>query len=81
MQAENPETIPLIHEELSVVKPMFILHLKQGIEMTHQIPGAKSPRSVQEVDLKRNLPPVADYDAFVFRDAFAELCQRHQITR
>jgi len=68
----------LIHDELTSVKEMFVLSLKDGRQEEHQIPGATQKRTVKEVDLKTVLPPIAAYNAITFQKAFAELRQRHQ---
>lgn len=68
----------LLKEELTSVKQMFVLSLKDGRPEEHQIPGATQTRPVTEVDLQTVLPPIADYDAVAFQKAFAELRQRHK---
>ena len=69
---------PLMTEELTSVKEMFILSLKNGRLEDHLIPGATQSRPVTAVDLKIVLPPIANYDAIAFQKAFAEFRQRIQ---
>lgn len=76
---EQGASSPLVNEDLTSVKAMFVLTLKDGREADHQIPGAEPKKtSVNEVDLEKVLPPIAKYDAIAFQKAFAELRQRHQ---
>ena len=75
---EKGATSPLISEELTSVREMFVLSLKDGRQEEHQIPGATQKRPVKEVDLQTVLPPIAKYDAITFQKAFAELRQRNQ---
>ena len=76
LRVEKETASPLISEELTSVKEMFLLSLKDGRQEEHQIPGAPRTRPVREVDLKTVLPPIANYDAIAFQKAFAELRQR-----
>ena len=76
-RVEKGTASPLIREELTSVKSMFVLSLTDGRPAEHQIPGG-TKQIVKEVDLKTVLPPIADYDAIAFRNAFEELRQRHQ---
>jgi len=75
---EQGASSPLISEQLTSVKEMFVLSLKDGRQAEHQIPGAAQKRPVKEVDLQKVFPPIADYDAIAFQKAFAELRQRIQ---
>ena len=75
---EQGASSPLVDEELTSVKQMFVLKLKDGRPAKHQIPGAAEESDVKEVDLKTVLPPIANYDAIAFQKVFAELRQLHQ---
>lgn len=77
LRAEAGTASPLMTEELTSVRAMFVLSLKDGRQEEHQIPGASQTRPVKEVDLQTVLPPIADYDAMTFQKAFAELRQRN----
>ncbi|MBC7964378.1 MAG: hypothetical protein H7Z17_00515 [Fuerstia sp.] len=77
LRAEAGTASPLMTEELTSVKAMFVLSLKDGRQEEHQIPGAPQKRPVKEIDLQTVLPPIADYDAMTFQKAFAELRQRN----
>ena len=75
---EQGASSQLVDEELTSVKQMFVLKLKDGRPAKHQIPGAAEESDVKEVDLKTVLPPIANYDAIAFQKVFAELRQLHQ---
>ena len=77
-RVEKGASSPFISEQLTSVKEMFVLSLKDGRQEEHQIPGAAQKRPVNEVDLRTVLPPIAAYDAIAFQKAFAELRQRIQ---
>ena len=78
-RVEKGASSPLINEQLTTVKEMFVLSLKDGRQEEHQIPGAAQKRPVKEVDLQTVLPPIANYDAIAFQKAFKEMQERHGI--
>ncbi len=67
-------TITLIDAELTDVEKLFALNLLDGIKAQQEVPGSTTKnREVVEVDLQKTLPPIAQYDALVFREKFRKL--------
>lgn len=77
-QNSLPE-IPWLNGDLTEIKSMFVLDLKDaeryGQNIPRTIPGATEERTVNEVKLEKILPPIAEYDALKFREAFSQLRQ------
>ncbi len=77
-QNSLPES-PLLNGDLTEIKSMFVLDLKDaeryGQNIPRTIPGATEERTVNEVNLEKILPPIAEYDALKFREAFDQLRQ------
>ena len=68
------KTITVIDAELADVEKLFALNLLDGRKAQQEVPGSTTKsREVVEVDLQKTLPPIADYDAFVFREKFRKL--------
>ncbi len=62
-----------MESDLAPLEKMFVLNLMEGRKATQQLPGSTKSREVQEVDLQKTLPPIADYDANAFREQFRKL--------
>ena len=77
-QNSRPDS-SLLHGDLTEIKSMFVLDLKDaeryGQNIPRTIPGASEERTVNEVKLEKILPPIAEYDALKFREAFSQLRQ------
>lgn len=60
------------------IEKLFVLDLIQGRKAQQQLPGSTKSREVQEVDLETTLPPIANYDAAVFRVLFRKLAMKFE---
>lgn len=62
------EMVAGIDAELTDVEKLFALNLLDGQKAQQEVPGSTKTREVVEVDLTKSLPPIADYDAVLFRE-------------
>lgn len=65
-----------LEPELGPLESLFALNLTDGRKATQQLPGSTRSREVVEVDLQKTLPPIADYDATLFRDRFRKIAEK-----
>ncbi len=70
-----PEPSPQIEGELEKLSAMFVMDLKAGRTVQQRLPGAVQGREVQEVDLTKTLPPIADFDPAKFRASFKVIAE------
>ena len=63
-------------KEFAEIERLFVLDLIKGRTAQQQLPGSAKSRDVQEVDLEKMLPPIANYDAALFRDHFHKLATK-----
>lgn len=70
------EQIATIDAELADVEKLFTLNLLDGQKGQQEIPGSTKTREVTEVDLTKTLPPIADYDAVLFREKFRKVSSK-----
>lgn len=70
------ELIASIDAELSDIEKLFVLNLLDGQKAQQEVPGSTKTREVTEVDLTKTLPPIADYDAVIYREKFHTLAAK-----
>ena len=68
--------VAALETSFAEIEKHFVLDLIQGRKAHQQLPGSTKSREVQEVDLEKMLPPIANYDAGVFRDQFHKLATK-----
>lgn len=70
------DVIATVAADLADVEKLFALNLLDGRKAEQEIPGSTKTREVTEVDLTKTLPPIADYDATVFREKFRKVSSK-----
>ena len=68
--------VAALETEFAEIERLFVLDLIRGRKAQQQLPGSAKSREVQEVDLEKMLPPIANYDAVLFRDQFRKLAKK-----
>ena len=68
--------VAALETEFAEIERLFVLDLIRGRKARQQLPGSAKSREVQEVDLEKMLPPIANYDAAHFRDQFRKLAKK-----
>ncbi len=68
--------VAALDSSFAEIERLFVLDLIQGRKAQQQLPGSTKSRDVQEVDLEKTLPPIANYDAALFRDQFRKLATK-----
>lgn len=62
-----------LRDDLKQIEQLFVLDLITGRKVPQVLPGGTTGRPVNEVELEKILPPIANYDAIKFRDTFRSL--------
>ncbi len=70
--------LSLLNADFADVGQLFVLNLIEGKKGIQKLPGEddSNSREVQESDLTKTLPPIARYDARIFREKFAILADK-----
>lgn len=61
------EQLASLDKDFAEIESHFSLNLLDGLKAMQEIPGSTNRREVIEIDLTKSLPPIAKYDAVLFR--------------